>query len=144
MELATDSPENSVESIVAILEDEAETLGATCEHHRRRNNDGWQDTVEVAFQTGEQPFRMTLWHRESKDISSGAGPFGKGSIDALEEWLIDLRPANWDAIPRTAPYYWALFRSGYDYSSRGDPVCVLDEALLRRLLQEGLGFYTTS
>lgn len=115
MAIATDDPENSVASILAILEDEADKLGAAFEHRRCRENHGWCDMVEIAIETAAQPFRLTLWHRERKDTGPYVGPFGKGDIDGLEQWVLDLRPENWDSVPRSAPYRWALFRNVYDY-----------------------------
>ncbi len=85
MAIATDDPENSVASILAILEDEADKLGAALGHRRSREKDGWHDMVEITIETAAQPFRMTLWHRERKDTGPYVGHLAKAILMAWND-----------------------------------------------------------
>jgi hypothetical protein len=139
--LATDTPENSVASIIEFLKDEARTLDALFESPEPSpQNGGLKHIIEIASKTNpERIFQVTLWYRDSRNTGPFFGPFGNGDIDGgvAGQCVLRLCPDNWDAVPRTAPYRWAIFRSGYDVN--GCSEAFLTESVLRKLLRHTLG-----
>jgi hypothetical protein len=132
-----DSPDNSVLSILQIVKEEGDSLGAivAVEEHEEKNI---SNKVRVSIKTNEKVFRITLSSVRNECLNQGAGVLGHGYIQA--DWEMRLKPAKYPPQP---PFVWHMKRILTDEEKAEGlpfpPKRILDAPLLRSLIREKLG-----
>ena len=110
IEISRTNPEASVASIIAIIQDEAERLGAKCEVSQAEEPLGWSTAIYVT--KGNNHTAVHVSWASSQNLFRTSGTIGNGSLGYdLELELLVGEPPSLNG-PNRPPFTWGVYPAG--------------------------------
>jgi hypothetical protein len=127
------STEDSVNAILAILEDEARRLDANLKNEKSEKNNISNELI-VSLKRSCQTFRITLSWKRDEHLDHASFNLGNGYIET--QWRLILEPVN-KAVPISPPFHWRL-KSRDESIARSSHPRIMNEPWLRRMIRSKL------
>jgi hypothetical protein len=138
-----DTPENTVKTIVEILEEETKNLSVPIKVETQKKGMSVDYTIDINPENYNKSFRMIIGYVDSLDLKHVAGTIGNGFISANKNWKLELISQNQLGAHDRPSFSWGLWaedkHGNFPKVHSTKPNHILDGLLLRNLLRERLG-----